>query len=163
LKISGDCPINRTDEKILRYLQDNCRMPIAVLAEKVNLSTSACHRRVKLLEESGKIDGYSARLNARELGYRVMVYAEISLNSQSDDCLNEFEKAVKLCPEILECHLMAGQADYLIKVAARSTDHFERIHRRSLSHLPGVSHMKSNFVLRTIQPWEGYLIDDANR
>ena len=151
--------MNKVDEKILRYLQQNCRTPIAELAEKVNLSTSACHRRVKLLEESGKIDGYSARLNARELGYRVVVYAEISLNSQSDECLNNFEQAVKLCPEILECHLMAGQADYLIKVAARSTDHFERIHRRSLSHLPGVSNMKSNFVLRTIQPWEGYMVE----
>lgn len=151
--------MNRTDEKILRLLQANCRLPISDLAEKVSLSTSACHRRVKLLEERGKIDGYSARLNARNLGYRVLVYAEISLNSQSDECLNSFEQAVKMCPEILECHLMAGQADYLIKVAARSTDHYERIHRRSLAHLPGVSNMKSNFVLRTIQPWEGYMIE----
>ena len=154
--------MSRTDEKILRLLQANCRLPISELAEKVNLSTSACHRRVKLLEEAGKIDGYSARLNARNLGYRVLVYAEISLNSQSDECLNNFEQAVKMCPEILECHLMAGQADYLIKVAARSTDHYERIHRRSLSHLPGVTNMKSNFVLRTIQAWEGYMIEALN-
>ncbi len=151
--------MNKTDEKILRYLQKDCRVPIAELAEKVNLSTSACHRRVKLLEESGKIDGYSARLNARNLGYRILVYAEISLVSQSDDCLNSFEQAVKACPDILECHLMAGEADYLIKVSARSTDHYERIHRKTLSHLPGISNMKSNFVLRTIQPWEGYLIE----
>ena len=153
--------MNRVDKKILRLLQENCRLPIVELAEKVNLSASACHRRVKLLEEKGQIDGYSARLNARNLGYRVTVYAEISLNSQSDACLNNFEEAVKTCPEILECHLMAGEADYLIKVAARSTDHYERIHRRSLAHLPGVSKMKSNFVLRTIQPWEGYFVDGS--
>ncbi|HIO91877.1 MAG TPA: Lrp/AsnC family transcriptional regulator [Leucothrix mucor] len=151
--------MDRVDIKILRYLQRNCRLPIAELADKVNLSTSACHRRVKLLEESKKIEGYSARLNPRNLGYRVLVYAEISLNSQSDECLNNFEQAVKICPEILECHLMSGEADYLIKVAARSTDHYERIHRRTISHLPGISKMKSNFVLRTIQGWEGYLVD----
>ena len=83
--------MNRVDERILRILQSNCRLPIAELAEKVNLSTSACHRRVKLLEESGIIDGYSARLNARNLELRVLVYVEISLNSQSEECLNNFE------------------------------------------------------------------------
>jgi len=150
--------MSKVDTKILLLLQKNCRMPIAKIAEHVNLSTSACHRRIKILEESGEIEGYSARLNARELGYRVLVYAEISLNSQSDECLNSFEKAVKSCPEILECHLMAGEADYLIKIAARSTDHYERIHRRTLAHLPGIIKMKSNFVLRTIQPWEGYML-----
>ena len=150
------------DVKILSLLQENCKLAIADLATKVNLSTSACHRRVKLLEESGKIEGYSARLNARKLGYRVLVFAEISLNSQSDDCLNNFEESVKNCPEILECHLMAGDADYLIKIVARSTDHYERIHRKTLSHLPGIMKMKSNFVLRTIQPWEGYLVTDIS-
>ena len=150
--------MNKINLKILRHLQKNCRMPIAELAELVNLSTSACHRRVKVLEEEGKIEGYSACLNARELGYRVIVYAEISLSSQNDDCFNSFEEAVKNCPEILECHLMAGDADYLIKVAAHSTDHYEKIHRKTLSHLPGISKMKSNFVLRTIQPWEGYMV-----
>ena len=151
--------MDRADARILQLLQENCRMPIAELAQRINLSTSACHRRIKMLEEAGKIDGYSARLNARELGYRVLVYAEISLNSQSDECLNSFEEAVKDCSEILECHLMAGDADYLIKIAARSTDHYERIHRRTLSRLSGVAKMKSNFVLRTIQPWEGYMIE----
>ena len=153
--------MNKSDQKILQLLQSNCRSSISEIAQKVNLSTSACHRRIKLLEESGKIEAYCARLNPKNIGYQVIVYAEISLNSQTDDALNEFEKAVTDCPEILECHLMAGQADYLIKVAARGTDHFERIHRHSLSHLPGVSNIKSNFVLRTIQPWEGYLVDNT--
>ncbi len=154
--------MNRTDTKILSLLQLDCRQTIGELAEKVNLSTSACHRRVKQLEESGKIDGYSARLNAKNLGYRIHVYVLISLTSQSDDSLSGFEKAVKECPDILECHLMAGDADYLVKIAARSTDHYERIHRRSLSHLPGISSMKSNFVLRTIQPWEGYRVEGSD-
>lgn len=151
--------MNSIDKKILTLLQENSRHPISELAEKVNLSTSACHRRVKLLEESGKIEGYSARLNAIEMGYRVMIYAEISLRFQSDACLNSFEAAVKDCPEILECHLMAGEADYLIKIAAHSPEHYEQIHRKTLTHLPGVSSIKSNFVLKTIQPWEGYLVE----
>ena len=151
--------MNRTDSAILRILQKDCRLPTAELAQKINLSTSACHRRVKLLEASGKIEGYNARLDSKHLGYRVLVYAEISLRSQSDESMNHFEQAVKDCPEVLECHLMAGDADYLIKVAARSTDHYERIHRRTLSHLPGIAKMKSNFVLKTIQPWEGYLVE----
>lgn len=151
--------MNKTDSAILRILQKDCRLPIAELAIKINLSTSACHRRVKLLEKSGEIEGYNARLNSRNLGYRVLVYAEISLSSQSDACMNDFEKAVRNCPEVLECHLMAGDADYLIKVAARSTDHYERVHRQTLSHLPGIAKMKSNFVLKTIQPWQGYLVE----
>ncbi len=151
--------MNKVDEKILRLLQKDCRLSVAQIAEKVVLSPSACHRRIKLLEESGKIEGYCARLNARNLGYRMLVYVDISLTSQSDESLNNFEQAVRACPDILECHLTAGEADYLVKVAARSTDHYERIHRRVLSHLPGIANMKSNFVLRTIQPWNGYLIE----
>lgn len=152
--------MNKVDVKILRLLQSDCRASISDIAEKVNLSTSACHRRIKLLEASGKIEAYCARLDAKSLGYQVIVYAEISLHSQTDESLNDFEKAVLDCPEILECHLMAGEADYLVKVAARGTEHFERIHRHSLSHLPGVSKVKSNFVLRTIQAWEGYSLED---
>lgn len=154
--------MNNIDRKILRLLQRDCRVSIAELSELVDLSTSACHRRIKLLEESGVIDGYSARLNPRNLGLPMHVYVEISLTSQSDESLNRFERAVKECSEILECHLMAGDADYLVKIAARGTDHFETIHRKSLSHLPGVRSMKSNFVLRTIQPWSGYPVEGAD-
>ena len=155
--------MNRIDQKLLRLLQSDCRLSIAELAEQVNLSTSACHRRVKQLEETGKIDGYSARLNARNLGFRIQVYVEISLDSQSDDSLSRFEQAARNCEDILECHLMAGDADYLVKVAARSTDHYERIHRQSLARLPGIRSMKSNFVLRTIQAWSGYQVESAQQ
>ena len=154
-------PMNRIDQKILELLQNNCRQSIAEIAEQVNLSTSACHRRVKMLEESGMIDAYCAQLNARNLGFRIQVFVEISLTSQSDDSLSRFEQAVLECPDILECHLMAGEADYLVKLAARSTDHYERIHRRSLSRLPGIRSMKTNFVMRTIQPWKGYSLASA--
>ena len=148
--------MQRVDEKILRLLQQDCRLSVAQIAERVSMSTSACHRRIKQLEEQGYIDGYSARLRAGKLGFGIQVYVEISLNSQSDESLNRFEAAVRDNPEILECHLMAGEADYLIRVAARSTGDYERIHRKVLSHLPGVRSMRSNFILRTVQPWQGY-------
>lgn len=153
--------MNRTDQKILELLQSNCRQSIADIAERVNLSSSACHRRVKMLEETGKIEAYCAQLNAKNLGFRIQVFVEISLTSQSEESLSRFEQAVKDCPDILECHLMAGEADYLVKIVARSTDHYERIHRRSLSPLPGIRSMKTNFVLRTIQPWSGYSLGNA--
>jgi DNA-binding Lrp family transcriptional regulator len=153
--------MNKQDSKILSLLQENCRLSVAEIAERINLSTSACHRRIKMLEQSGVIDGYSARLNAKQLGYGMRVYVEISLTSQSDESLERFEQAVKDCPEILECHLMSGESDYLVMLAARDTEHYQNIHRHSLSHLPGISSMKSNFILRTIQPWHGYLVKNS--
>jgi len=78
------------------------------------------------------------------------VFVEISLSGQSDEILDAFEKAVALLPEVLECHLTAGDADYLLKVALRDTDEFERIHRQHLSRLPGVATVRSNFALRTV-------------
>jgi len=153
--------MNRQDQNILQILQRNCRLTISEIAEQVGLSTSACHRRIKQLEEAGQIDAYRADLNARNLGLRIQVYVEISLTSQSDQAMEAFETAVRQCPEVLECHLMAGDADYLMRVAARSTDHFARIHRKSLAHLPGVSRMKTNFILRTIQPWTGFSLDSV--
>lgn len=150
--------MNKTDSAILQALQKNSQLSMSVLAEKINLSTSACHRRVKLLEESGVIKGYSAYLDSEKIGYNVLVYSEISLSSQTDECFDTFESAVKNCAEVLECHMMSGNADYLIKVAASSTAHYEKIHRRTLTRLPGIASMRSNFVLKTIQPWEGYLV-----
>ena len=152
---------DRTDRRILSALQQDCRLSIAELAEKIPLSPSACHRRVKLLEEAGAIAAYEARLNPATLGYRLEVFVEISLSSQSEKVLDAFERAIKDCPEVLECHLMAGEADYLIRVAAADAAHYERIHRNRLSRLPDVTRMKSNFVLRTVRPWSGYYVDGA--
>ena len=152
---------DRTDCRILSALQRDCRLSVAELAEKISLSPSACHRRVKLLEEAGAIAAYEARLNPVKLGYHLEVFVEISLSSQSEKVLDAFERAIANCPEVLECHLMAGEADYLIRVAAADAAHYERIHRNRLSRLPNVTRMQSNFVLRTVQPWSGYYVDGA--
>ena len=148
--------MDKIDVKILAALQRDCRIPISSLGEEVGLSTSACHRRVKLLESEGKISGYVAQLNPKALGYSIEIFMEISLASQSEDAFEKFETAVIETSEISECHFMAGQADYLLRIVAKNVEDYERIHRTALSRLPGVAHMQSTFTLRTVRAWRGY-------
>ncbi len=143
--------LDSIDRRILTALQKDGRMSNADLSEKVNLSPSACHRRVQRLEQGGWIAGYVALLNARKMGRPTTVFVEITLSGQADEVLDAFEKAVARVPDVLECHLMAGTADYLLKVVALDTEDFARIHRRYLATLPGVLQMQSSFALRTVR------------
>jgi len=143
--------LDPTDRRILETLQRDGRMSNQDLSERVNLSPSACHRRVQRLEEEGFIAGYVALLDPRRMGRLTTVFVEITLSGQADEVLDAFERAVARVPEVLECHLMAGSADYLLKVMARDTEDFARIHRKSLAALPGVRGMQSSFVLRTVR------------
>ncbi|MEM8632487.1 MAG: Lrp/AsnC family transcriptional regulator [Pseudomonadota bacterium] len=143
-------PLDGTDRRILAVLQKNGRMTNAELSETVNLSASACHRRVQRLEAEGVIRDYVALLDSRQLDRPTTVFVEIRLSGQADEVLDAFEREVALVPDVLECHLMAGSADYLLKVVARDTDHFAQIHRRFLARLPGIAQMQSSFALRTV-------------
>ncbi len=142
--------LDATDRKILAALQRKGRMSNAELSERVNLSPSACHRRVQRLEADGYIRDYVALLDARKLGVPTTVFVEITLQGQAEEVLEAFEKAVGRIPDVLECHLMAGTADYVLKVVAENTEDFARIHRQYLSRLPGVAQMQSSFALRTV-------------
>lgn len=142
--------LDETDRRILRALQRRGRMSNAELSEAVNLSPSACHRRVQRLEKEGYIRDYVALLDARRMGVPTTVFVEITLQAQADEVLEAFEKAVRRVPDVLECHLMAGSADYLLKVVAQDTEDFARIHRQFLTRLPGVAQMQSSFALRTV-------------
>lgn len=142
--------IDRTDRRILMELQGDGRMTNADLAEKINLSPSACSRRVARLEEAAVIEGYHAHLNGHAINKRATVFVEITLDGQSEAALDAFERAVRDCPDVLECHLMTGDADYLLRLAAADTEDFERIHRAQLSSLPGIARMRSAFSLRTV-------------
>ncbi len=142
--------LDEMDRRILSVLQRQGRMSNADLAERVHLSPSACHRRVQRLEKEGFIKDYVALLDPRNLGYPTMVFVEITLSGQADELLAAFEREVSLVPEVLECHLMAGKADYILKVVARDTDDFARVHRQKLASLPGVLGMQSSFALRTV-------------
>ncbi|MFY0662768.1 MAG: Lrp/AsnC family transcriptional regulator [Shimia sp.] len=142
--------LDQTDRRILTVLQKQGRISNAELAERVNLSQSACHRRVHRLEKDGYIKDYVALLDPRKLDVPTTVFVEITLSGQADEVLDAFEKAVSRIPDVLECHLMAGTADYILKVVAENTDDFARIHRRHLARLPGVAQMQSSFALRTV-------------
>lgn len=147
--------MDRLDIALLEALQSDSRRSMAELGDRIGLSSSACHRRIKALEEAGVIAGYAARLNATALGLSLHAFVEISLTSQSRETMDRFEGAVADFPEILECHLMAGQADYLLRVAAADLNGFDTIHRDCLARLPGVSAIRTSFAIRRIRDWQG--------
>lgn len=150
------CIVDRIDRHLLSALQIDSSRSLADLAEEVGTSTSGCQRRIKSLEAAGLIMGFSARLDPQRLGLKLQAFVEITLNSQSREAMDRFEQAVEDFDDILECHLMAGSADYILRIAAHDLEQFDRIHRDCLSRLPGVSSMRSSFAIRTIKRWRGY-------
>ncbi|MEL6586545.1 MAG: Lrp/AsnC family transcriptional regulator [Pseudomonadota bacterium] len=142
--------IDNTDARLLRLLQANSRLTSAELSDRLNLSPSACHRRVQRLEREGVITGHVALVDPRAVGRAVTVFVEISLNTQADEVLGAFEDAVARIPAVLECHLMTGAYDYLLKVVAQDSEDFADIHRSHLARLPGVAKLQSSFALKTV-------------
>ncbi|MEM8706302.1 MAG: Lrp/AsnC family transcriptional regulator [Actinomycetota bacterium] len=142
--------LDRTDQQIVALLQRDGRMTHAAIAEEIHLSPSACLRRVRRLEESGVISGYHAALDRERIGMGTTVFVEISLDSQHENQLDEFEAAVVNVPEVISCHLMAGDFDYLVQVVAADVADYERIHRTQMARLPHVANVKSSFALRGV-------------
>ena len=142
--------IDATDRALMTILQDDARITNNDLAERVHLSPSACLRRVRRLEERGFIDRYVTLLDPAAIGRPTTVFVEISLASQDEGQLDAFEAEVIKRPEIMSCHLMAGNADYLVQVRCADVDDYERIHRTHLAMLPGVTRIRSSFALRTV-------------
>ncbi len=131
-------------------LQRDGRMSNATLAEKVGLSQSACSRRLDTLERGGMIAGYHARLSSAALGNRMTAIVHISLSGQFEKTLSDFEAAVKRCPNVLSCHLMSGEYDYILRIAARDLQDYERIHKEWLTAMPHVTRINSSFALREV-------------
>ena len=142
--------LDAVDRAILGLLQEDGRIANVDLAEAVHLSPSACLRRVRRLEESGRIDRYVALLDPSAVGLGTDVFVEITLTGQDETTLEAFERAVSERPEIMSCHLMAGQFDYLVHVVVRDVADYEVLHRTHLAQLPGVVRMVSSFALRPI-------------
>ena len=143
--------IDILDKKLLSILQNNGRISNVELAEAVNLSESACLRRVRSLEERGLIDRYVALLDHKRVGLTDTVFVHIVLKREEKSELEAFENAVKNIPEILECYLMTGEFDYLLHIVVANMADFERLHNDSLTQLPGVSRVNSSFAIRTVQ------------
>ena len=142
--------LDATDRKILRLLQADGRISNADLAEAIHLSPSSCLRRVRRLESSGVIDRYAMLVNPAAIGKPTSIFIEISLGSQSQKVLDAFEAAVVDSSEVMECYLMAGQSDYLLRVEVADMADYERIHKSQLSRLPGVAGIRSNFAIRMV-------------
>jgi DNA-binding Lrp family transcriptional regulator len=143
--------LDRTDTLILVALQRDARLSNRELAERVHLSESACLRRVRALEETGVIDGYTALVNQGKVGLPGNVFVSITLNRQEQADLAAFEAAVTRVPEVMECYLMTGQQDYLLRVVVSDPADFERLHSQHLTRLPGVARVQSSFALRTVR------------
>ena len=150
--------MDRTDSRILSILQSNGNISMAELSEQIGLSLSACHRRVKLLEADGVIANYAARLDRRALGLEIQVFLEVKLVSQRKEDFNAFEEAIAAMPEVLESHLISGEFDYLMRVAARNTTEYESLYRNRLSLIPSVLQMKTLLSLATVKEFEGYYL-----
>ncbi len=142
--------LDTIDIAILKTLQVDGRISNANLAERVGLSPSACSRRLDILEKTGVIRGYHARLSNRALNYTMTAIVHISLSGQFEKTLSEFEAAVKRCPNVLVCYLMSGEYDYTLRIAAKDLQDYERIHKEWLSALPHVVRINSSFALREV-------------
>ena len=142
--------IDRLDRRILHELQLNGRLSNTALAERVNLSESACLRRVRRLEEQRILRGYVALVDQSGAGYPDNVFVRVTLHSQQRDDLAAFERAVNGLAEVMECYLMSGDADYLLRVIVNDARDYERIHSQHLTRLPGVDRVHSSFALRTV-------------
>jgi DNA-binding Lrp family transcriptional regulator len=142
--------LDRYDRAILKQLQQDARTTNTSLAEKVSLSESACLRRVRALEEAGVIEGYTAVLNQQKAGYPANVFVQITLDRQAQPGLEAFENAVRGIPEVMECYLMTGEYDYLVRLVVADLADFERIHHQALTRLPSVARVHSSFAVRTI-------------
>ena len=142
--------LDKTDCAILHALQLDGRLSNVNLAAQVNLSESACLRRVRLLEQAGVVERYSMIVNQAAVGLPGNVFVEISLAQQQQEELDIFEERVLQIPEVMECYLMSGDYDYLLRVVVADAADYERIHHQNLTRLPGVARVRSSFALRTV-------------
>jgi Lrp/AsnC family transcriptional regulator, leucine-responsive regulatory protein len=142
--------IDELDSAILRYLARHGRATNFEVGEAVGLSASAASRRILALEASGAIRGYRALIDDRLLGKHMTVYIRVTLERQSAAVLNAFETAVRHCHDIVSCHLLAGQYDYILVARVAGIDDYNRLHQNELSRLPGVIRLETSFALRDV-------------
>ena len=138
------------DKRILDRLQRDGRVSNADLAEQVGLSSSPCWRRVKALEEAGVIRGYAARLDAKAVGLGVNVFMSVSLTTQVEKALQAFERAASERPEVMECYLMTGDSDYLLRIVVPDLEAYERF-VMDFTKIAGIAKIRSSFALRTVK------------
>jgi Lrp/AsnC family leucine-responsive transcriptional regulator len=139
------------DRKILATLQRDGRMSLADLAQQVGLSPSPCLRRVRMLEEAGIISRYVAMVDQQAVGLPVSVFVSIKLESQREEALTKFGKSIERWPEVLECYLMTGPRDYLLRVVVSDLSAYERFLKQKLTKLTGIASIESSFALEQVK------------
>src|SRR4029453_9443675 len=142
--------LDAIDRRILDRLQKDGRVSNADLAEQVGLSSSPCWRRVKALEEAGVIRGYAAQVDAKSVGLSVNVFMSVSLSTQVEKALQAFERAAAARPEVMECYLMTGDSDYLLRIVVPDLEAYERF-VMDFTKIAGIAQIRSSFALRTVK------------
>ena len=151
--------MDKLDKAILTALQKDGNISMAKLSEKVGLSLSACHRRVKILEAEGYILQYTARLNRRVIGLDLQVFIEVRLTSHFKEDQAAFEEKVQTMPDVLECHRISGEFDYLMRVAVGGAADYEDFYYNRLSEIPAIAQVKTLLSLSTLKEFQGYNLE----
>jgi Lrp/AsnC family leucine-responsive transcriptional regulator len=144
-------PLDRQDIVLLTELQRDSRQTVQQLAERVSLSSTPCWKRIKELEATGVIRGYTALVDREKVGLALCVIAEVNLGRHTEDDVARFERAIADCPQIVSCYSTTGQADYVVKVLAPDIKSYERFLHETVFKLPGVTHVRSSVVLKEIK------------
>jgi len=140
--------LDEIDLQILRDLQENGKITNVELARRVGISAPPCLRRVRALEEAGFITGYHAEIEPAKLGYNVTVFAQVGLDSQSESELSAFEELVRSWPEVRDCHMLAGEADFILRIVAQDWETYQKFVTEKLTPAPNVANVKSALTLR---------------
>ena len=143
--------MDKIDRKILQVLQANARASLQDISHAAGLSATPCWARIKKMEEAGVIEGYAIRLNPQAIGLGDTVLVQVTLDSHSDNTLEKFGETLAAIPEVIEAWLVSGEYDYLLRVAVKDTQDYERLLRERLYRIKGIRHSKSSFVLRTLK------------
>lgn len=151
--------LDKIDRRILHDLQDDGRITNVELARRAGISAPPCLRRVRALEEAGFVQGYHADIDPRALGYNVTVFAHVGLKSQAEADLDAFEELVQSWPQVRECHMLAGETDFLLKVVAPDWEQYQSFLTTQLTAAANVSHVKSALSVRTSKQLPGVPIE----
>lgn len=143
--------LDEFDKKILERIQRDSTIAVAALADQVGLSQSSCWRRINLLEQAGVIRERVALLDAKALGLEVTVFANIKLSAHGRRSLSEFEEAISVCPEVVECYTMSGEMDFLVRIVTRDIEGYERFLRSTLLQMPSVQEVHSHIALSQVK------------
>ena len=152
--------LDSIDRRLLAELQDEGRVTNVDLARRVGLTAPPCLRRVRALEDAGVIKGYHADLDGAKLGYAITVFALVSLRSQAEISLREFEEAMKALPEVRECHMLNGEIDFILKIVSKDLQSFQEFLTSKLTPAPNVASVKTSLTIRTAKQLPGVPLDD---